>query len=136
MALVVCNNGEGVALSYLVNKSTPENLVLKLFKSNTTPSETDTAGTFTEATFTGYSSITLTGSSWGSPATGAPSSITYGSQQTFTASAGSQTDDIYGYYIIRATSTDLVWAERDGAAPFAIRNNGDNIKITPVITAD
>lgn len=136
MALVVCNNGESIALQYLVNKASPENLILRLFKSNTTPSETDTAGTFTEATFTGYSAITLTGSSWSAPVTGAPTSITYGSQQTFTASAGGQSDNIYGYYMTRATTGDLVWAERDGAAPFAIVNNGDNIKITPTISAD
>ena len=65
MALVVVNNGESIALQYLTNKAaTPENLVLRLFTSNTTPAETDTAGTYTEASGSGYAAITLTGASW------------------------------------------------------------------------
>lgn len=135
MSLVVCNNGESVALQYLVNKATPENLVLRLFSSNTTPAETDTAGTYTESSFTGYSAITLTGASWGAPSEGAPTSITYGSQQTFTCS-GASSDTIYGYYMTRATSLDLILAERDAAAPFSITTSGETIKITPAITAD
>lgn len=135
MALVVCNAGEVIALEYLVNKDAPEDLVLRLFQSNTTPAETDTAGTFTEADFTGYSAITLTGSSWGAGSAGAPSSITYGSQQTFTCS-GTSSNNIYGYYLTRSVGGELVWAERDAAAPFSITTSGDNIKITPAITAD
>lgn len=134
MALVVCNNGESVALQYLVNKATPENLILRLFQSNTTPAETDTAVTYTEANFTGYSAATLTGASWGAPSEGAPTSIAY-AQQTFTCS-GASSNSIYGYYMTRATSADLILAERDAGAPFSITTSGDNIKITPTITAD
>ena len=63
--LLVVPDGEGDGLQYFVNKAAPENLVLRLYQSNTTPAETDTAATYTEATFTGYAPITLTGSSWG-----------------------------------------------------------------------
>jgi hypothetical protein len=135
MALLVPNNGEGDALEYFVNKSAPQNLVLKLFKSNTTPAETDTAATYTVADFTGYSDITLTGASWGSPSEGAPSSIAY-AQQTFTSSAGSQNQNVYGYYCVRATSGRIALAERFSDGPYNIANNGDNIKVTPTITAD
>jgi hypothetical protein len=83
MALLVPNNGEGDALQYYVNKATPENLILKLFTSNTTPGETDTAATYTEATGNGYAAITLAGATWGGPSEGAPSSIAY-PEQTFT----------------------------------------------------
>ena len=65
MALVVVNNGESIALQLITNKLvTPENLILKLYTSNTTPAETDTAATYTEATGFGYGAITLTGASW------------------------------------------------------------------------
>lgn len=135
MALVVTNSGEVIALEYLVNKDAPEDLVLRLFQSNTTPAETDVTATYTEANFTGYSAITLTGASWGAGSGGAPSSITYGSQQTFTCS-GASSNSIYGYYVTRSVTGDLVWAERDASAPFSITTSGDNIKITPAITAE
>lgn len=50
MTVLVPNNGEGDALKYILNFASPENLVLRLFTSNTTPAETDTTATYTEAT--------------------------------------------------------------------------------------
>lgn len=134
MALLVPNTGEVIALEALVNKTAPQNLVLRLYESNTTPAEGDTAGTYTEATFTGYSALTLTGSSWGSAVAGAPSSIAY-AQQTFTSSAA-QSKTVYGYYLTQATSGTLVYAERFSDGPYAITNNGDAVKVTPTITCD
>ena len=135
MALLVPNNGEGDALQYFVNRATPENLILRLYQNNITPAETDTAATYTEATWTGYSAATLTGATWGAPSEGAPSSIAY-AQQTFTSSAGSQNQSNYGYYMVRATSGRIALAERFSDGPYVIVNNGDLIKVTPTITAD
>lgn len=132
MALNVPDVGENKILENLTNKTAPENLVLRLFKNNITPSDSDTAATYTEATFPGYAAITLTGASWGAAAAGV---ITYGSQQTFTCS-GVATDDIYGYYITQSTSGVLMWSERDASAPFAVRNSGDAVKLTPSIGAN
>lgn len=132
MALNFPDTGENLVLEMIVNKTAPQNLVLKLFKSNTTPSDTDTAGTYTEATFGGYAAITLTGASWNAASGG---SIAYSAQQTFTCNA-TATDDIYGYYVVQAVSGTLVYSERDGSAPFAIRNSGDAVKITPTISAN
>lgn len=134
MTLLVPNNGEGDGLSYFVNKSTPENLVLRLYTNNITPAETDTAATYTETTFTGYAAITLTGANW-TITEGAPSSAAY-AQQTFTSSAGSQSVSCYGYYMTRATSGRIALAERFTDAPYTITNNGDQIKVTPNITLD
>jgi hypothetical protein len=133
MALLVPNTGEVMALSYLVNKSTSENLVYRLFATNITPAETDTAGTYTEAAGGGYAAITLTGASWTVTA-GAPSSAAY-AQQTYTFTGALTTNPtIYGYYVTRATSGDLVLAET--FTSFTPATNGDNIKLTPNITAD
>lgn len=132
MALNVPDVGENRILETIVNKTAAENPVLKLFKNNITPSDTDTHLTYTEATFPGYASITLTGASWNAAASGL---IVFGAQQTFTCS-GTATDDIYGYYVVQATSGILLWAERDGAAPAAIRNSGDKIQITPQLGAN
>ena len=133
MALNFPDTGENIALEAVVNKTAPQNLVLRLFSSNTSPSDTDTAGTYTEATFTGYAAITLTGASWGAASGG---TITYGSQQTFTRSSTGATENIYGYYCTQLSSGTLVYSERDGAAPFAVTNNGDAVKITPTISAN
>lgn len=133
MALLFPNTGENIALEALVNKTAPQNLVLKLFSSNTTPAEGDTAGTYTEATFAGYSAATLTGASWNAASAG---SITYSAQQSFARTSTGTTENIYGYFVVQAVSGTLVYAERDGSAPFAVTNNGDTIKITPTISAD
>ena len=131
MTLLVPNNGEGDALSFLVNKSSPTDPILRLYSSNTTPAETDTAATYTEYSATGYAAITLTGSSW-TIAEGAPSQASY-SQQTFTMTGAG---DAYGYYVTRTTSGRIAWAERFTSAPFSIPSGGGTIKITPQITAD
>ena len=133
MALLFPNNGEGDALQYLVNRAAPENLVLRLYTSNTTPAETDTDATYTEATGFGYAALTLTGASWGAPSEGAPSSIAYAQQTfTFTGALG----NVYGYYLTRATSGRIAFSERFSDGPYNIVNNGDQIKITPTITCD
>lgn len=132
MALNVPDVGENKILEHMVNKTAPETLILRLFKNNITPSDTDTTATYTEATFPGYASISLTPASWNAAAAG---SIAYSAQQTFTCS-GVATDDIYGYYLTQTTSTVLIWSERDASAPFAVRNSGDAVKVTPTITAN
>lgn len=131
MALVFPDTGENLALEMIVNKTAAQGLVLKLYKSNTTPAESDTAGTYTEADFSGYASAALTGASWGSASSG---SIAY-AQQTFTHNGGGTSNSIYGYFVIQTSSGTLLYAERDGAAPFTLANTGDNVKITPTITA-
>ena len=129
MPLVFPDAGENIVLEALVNKTAPQNLVLRLYTSNTTPGESDTASTYTEATGSGYSAITLTGASWGSASGG---SISY-AQQTFTFSGA--LGNVYGYYMTQASSGTLVYAERFSDGPYNIANNGDQIKITPTITA-
>lgn len=130
MPLNVPDVGENLALEMIVNKTAPQNLLLKLYSNNITPSDTDTAGTYTESTFTGYAAITLTGASWGTASGG---SIAY-AQQTFTCSgAGSQ--DCYGYFVVQASSGTLLYSERGTGVPFTITTIGDNVKVTPTITA-
>jgi hypothetical protein len=130
MPLNVPDVGENVILEAIVNKTAPQNLVLRLFKNNITPADSDTAGTYTEAAFTGYSAITLTGASWGAASGG---TISF-AQQTFTCS-GTSSENIYGYYVTQTTSGILIWSERDASAPFAVANSGDALKVTPTISA-
>ncbi len=131
MALNFPDVGENLALEMITNKTAPQNLVLKLYKNNITPSDTDTAATYTEADFTGYSAITLTGASWGAASGG---TIAY-AQQTFTCS-GASSNSIYGYFVIQTTSTVLLYSERDASAPFTVTVSGDAVKVTPTISAN
>jgi hypothetical protein len=128
MALSFPDQGENIALEAIVNKTAPQNLVLRLYSSNTTPGESDTEATYTETTITGYSAITLTGASWGTASGG---SIAF-AQQTFTFS-GSGT--LYGYYMTQATSGKLVYSERFSDGPYTYPSGGGTLKITPTITA-
>lgn len=132
MALNFPDTGENLALEMIVNKTAAQPLVLKLYKNNITPSDTDTAVTYTEAGFPGYAAITLTGATWNAASSG---TIAYSAQQTFSCT-GTSTDDIYGYYVVQAVSGTLLYSERDGSAPLAVRVNGDQIKITPTISAN
>lgn len=132
MTLRIPNVGEGNMLEMIVNKTAPENLILKLFTSNTTPADTDTAGTYTEASFTGYTAKTLTGSSW-TVTPGAPSEAAY-AQQTFASTASQTAATVYGYYVIQTTSTELMWSERFTDGPYVVTNNGDEIRVTPKLT--
>ena len=134
MALVFFNQGETIALEALLNKTAGQNVKLKLFRSNTTPAEGHTEADYTEANFTGYAEVTLTGASWTVTA-GAPGIAAY-AQQTFSSTANQATQYIYGYYYVQVTSGKAIAAERFSDGPYAVTNNGDNIKITPQITAD
>ncbi len=135
MTIVIQDGAESNALQLYTNKiAAGQNLSLRLFQNNITPAEADTAATYTIATFTGYASITLTGASWTVSGT-APTQIAF-AQQTFTSSADQTLQNIYGYFYLRITALDIMGAERFTSAPFPIENNGDEIRITPQITAD
>lgn len=134
MAGVLVNQGEDIFLKAGVNKTAPQDLVLKLFKNNVTPGETDTEATYTVADFSGYANVTLTGASW-TATPGAPSQVTY-AQQSFTSDADQATQQIYGYFYVQASSGLLVAAERFSDGPYPISFLGDVVKITPKITLD
>jgi hypothetical protein len=133
MAIVVPNVGEVIALNLFFNKATPENQVLRLFATNITPAETDTAGTYTEAAGGGYANKALTGTSW-TVTGGAPSTAAAG-VQTFTFTGPLTTNaTVFGYYVTQTTSGILMFAE--SFASFTPTNNGDNIALTLNFTAD
>lgn len=131
--LLFPQEGETTVLNVFLKQTVaPETVILKLYQNNITPSATDVAGTYTEATFTGYSAITLAAATWTVVAAN-PSTATH-AQQTFTSSANQATQQVYGYYLIGTTSGKLYWAERFSDGPYPISFNNDQIKITPKIT--
>ena len=132
MPLNVPDVGEKIALEAFVNKTAPQDLILRLYQNNITPSDTDVAATFTECTFAGYASILLTGASWGVYVAGAVAN----SERQFIRSSSGVLQAVYGYYLTQQTSGILAWAERDAAAPINTASLNDTVKVTPTIGAD
>lgn len=139
MSLLCPDVGEVVLLTDLLDgANTRENWTLKLYKANVTPAETDTAGSYTEADFTGYSSKTLTrttsGSTWSTPATSAGvTKSTYNAGTPFSWSATS-VQTVYGYFLVGATSTTLVVAELFGSSIALV--NPSTLNFTPALQLD
>jgi hypothetical protein len=129
MALLVPSVGEAEALKRILNYSAADNLKLKLYTNNKTPAEADVVASYTESTGTGYTSITLTGSSWTVNA-GDPTIASY-AQQTFTYTGAEAA--IYGYYVTNNGGTVLMWSELFSDGPYAIPAGGGTVKVTPRI---
>ncbi len=131
MSLVAANVGELLLLEWaLKSTSAPENLTLKLFKNDYTPVAGSVAGNFTEANFTDYVAKTLSRASWGAPAIVGGKAETQYAQQSWTC--GTTGNDIYGYYIVGATSGTLIWAERFAAMRPLAEN--DVLNLVPLLT--
>lgn len=134
MSLICFNKGAQEILTRALNKGATGDLKLKLYKSNTTLTEATAIADLTLADFTGYADITLTGASWG--ITDADPSVASYAQQTFTSSAGSQNQPVYGYVVTNSGGTIALWGETFSDGPYTIVNNGDVIKVTPTFSLD
>lgn len=83
---------------------------LRLFQNNYVPDSSSNAASFTVANFTGYANKTI--ATWGAPfldGTNVPSTLA--PLQTFTATASTVTNIVYGVYYLDAGG-ELVFAER------------------------
>ena len=121
-------------LKNFLNNTAPQDQTLKLYTSNTTPAEGDTAATYTEASGGGYAAKSLTGSSWTVSTAAGTTEGSY-AQQTWTFTSVPGTPDMYGYFVVQTTSGILMWAERFTGAPYTIVNVNDQINVTPKIQA-
>lgn len=123
MPLQMVDNGELIALKALLGvQAQTEDLVVGLFVSNITPADTDTAATYTaiEAVGGGYGRKALAKGTW--VVTANP--VTYPAQTwTFTGPLNNSAV-VYGYFILRATTLDLVYAENFGSGfqPVAVND--------------
>lgn len=122
MALVVANEGLPILLRRMLRPEVADAdpFKLGLFKSNYTPAHDTTLASFTEADYAGYARIDLDPADWNDPTSGLPTStIIFGiGAQVFLATASSQ--QVYGYFVLDATETLVLWAERFAGAPFTI----------------
>lgn len=133
MALVFSQTGMGVIGELVTNVETAEDLTLRIFQNDLTPTSASVVGDFTEADFTGYAAVNLTAANWGK-SLASTVVLLYNTAVAFTSSAGEQAQDIYGYYVTRTTTGDLVYSERFPDGPYSIVNNGDKVSVTPRFT--
>jgi hypothetical protein len=127
--------GRTLALKNLLNNTAPQNMSLRLFTNNVTPTVTSVAGDFTEAAGGGYAAKTLAGGSWTFGNDGVDDGLATYADQTWTftgALTGSAT--IYGWFMVQVTSGIIVAAERlsDTMTP-AVAN--DALTLSPAIRA-
>lgn len=131
MALLAPDVGEVEILKRALNYSSADNCKLKLYINNYSPVEGSAVGNFTESTASGYSTKTLTGSSWSISTTSNVTTASYAAQ-TFTYTAA---ETVYGYYVVNNAGTIVLWAEKFSSA-FVIPSGGGSISVTPTLTLD
>lgn len=104
-------------------------LVLRLYANDITPAETDTAARYQEVKGPGYTAIALAERDW--TIIEGPPAIARSQQKvfTFTGAAGM----VYGYFLTRATTGRIAFAERF-PKPVEILNNGDRIKVAAAVS--
>lgn len=103
---------------------------LCLFQNNATVNDATTLAGITEADFDGYAREPLA-THWGTPGMVAGRASVDTDLITFTKAAGATTNNIYGYYVVDSAG-DLLFLEKDPAAPIAMSTTGDtySVKIT------
>jgi hypothetical protein len=133
MALVCPDEGEVLLFKYMLNHTTPADVILRLYTSNTTPAEGSTFASFTEATEAGYANVTLTGGTdWTINTTTNVTTAQY-AQQVFSFTTAAT---VYGYFQSDNAGTTCLIAERFDGAPFTLPSGGGQITVTPKITLD
>ena len=134
MAMNVTDVGADNMLKAYFNNDWPtagNNLTLDLYTNNYTPLQTSANANFTVAAGVGYAQKTLDHGNWTVTAGNDPSDAVY-AQQTFTFTGNLTANaTIYGYYV-KDEDDSVIWAEKFGTS-FTPANNGDNVKVTPII---
>lgn len=105
---------------------------IRLYKNDYTPVAGSTLANFTEADFSGYSSLTLTGGS-NAVMDGGRAKVGY-SARVFTHDGGVTANQIYGYYV-QNSGGDLLFAERDPDAPRTMAVLNDTIAVVVNFTS-
>lgn len=126
------NQGEALIMQWIVGQEIPPGLKLRLYKNNKTPGDADTEADYTEADFVGYAEVSYQPFDFditpGNPTTAVGIGV------AFTATAGSQNQDIYGYYFVTDDTRNLLVSAEKFIAPVNINNNGDSVTVFPTLT--
>ena len=128
MTIQIASYGAEVILKSLTGVSTTtETLKLKLYSNNFTPTNLSVLTDFTEVTGGGYTDKSLPSTAW--TLTGNAINTT---AQIFNFTSG--IGNVYGYYLVGATSGKLIAAEKFTSGPYNIVGSGDSITVTATIS--
>jgi|APGre2960657505_1045072.scaffolds.fasta_scaffold32005_2 hypothetical protein len=122
MALIVPDVGKVELLKYMLKVSTSQNQILHLYSNDPTISDLTVLEDLNEVSGSGYSSISINGTSWTVNPTNTAASYP---DQTFSLTGAIVA---YGYFVTNADG-DLLWCERFTNAPFSIPISGGQIAI-------
>lgn len=105
--------------------------IVHLFQNSANPSETSVLSDFTESTFPGYSAQ----AGVGFPASSLVGSVaeSVDSQIVFTASTGTFSENVYGYYVTNNTGGYL-YGELNPAGAVTMNTPGQIYAVTPRLT--
>lgn len=133
MALVIPNNQKTLYLDALKLGYFPSPRI-HLFQNNVVPDGTFTLASFTEATFTGYSSQLVT---WGASfLNGSNKGQLDSGLHTFTAGTIGTSNTVYGYYVTDSGSTTCLFSERNPAGGVLINTTGQVFTVRLHFTDD
>lgn len=111
--MVIANEGKIKWLGWALvsDGSDFEDFVISLYQNNYVPEETDTAGNFTVATFTGYADVPADRANFSDPTIAANIATSVLSFfPTFTCTGGAS-QVVFGWYMLGATSGTLLAAQ-------------------------
>ena len=131
MAGFTPNEGETLIANLIFKNADVDrgsSMELGLF-TDSAPGESITEATISEPTGGSYARISLADASWS-----VTSGVASYTLETFTATGGAYTGNIYGYFIATTgTTARLITVEVDGSGPYTMAEN-DTYSITPSIT--
>lgn len=125
--LVVSDLGVFSAMEILRQTWNSALLRLHLFQNNIIPARTNVLADFTEATFDGYAPVSI--STWAVSVVSGHIAVSTPNNAIFTKSAGPTSNSVYGYYVTNSANTQLLWSERDPAAPFLLSVAGTQYSV-------
>lgn len=127
---VVPTVGEQELLRKLLNATSPDDMAIRLFVNDHTPTKDDTIDTYTElpSTDSSYNPISLIGDDWTVESNSGVTEAVH-PQVTFTLE---DAHTVYGYYVTDSSGDNLLLAERFEDGPYDIQPV-DEIRINPKV---
>jgi hypothetical protein len=103
--MVILNAGKQLLLDQAFGESSsPEDYVVDLYSNNHVPVDTDTAGAFTTAVFTGYAQVSVPRSSFGAATIVSNLAVLLSSVVPTFSCTGGGGQTVYGFYLRGASS--------------------------------
>lgn len=105
---------------------------MHLYQNDVTPDVDTVVGDLTECDFGGYTSLSVAG--WSVAITVSDHAKTFANLLQWQHDLAGASNDIYGYWIEDANTADLLWVERDPAAPVDISVTNPLYQVIPTFT--